>query len=113
MSIKHEENDRAVALDKACFLLFEGIQGGGKHKGKSAVEILGSPDDLKGVCSRRTADAPHRPHPQEQFTSARSLPYARLWYVYQGAIAPDRIIEIAEVRQHSTDVGADRVRQGR
>lgn len=26
----------------------------------------------------------------------RSLPYARLWYVYQGAIAPDRIIEIAK-----------------
>jgi hypothetical protein len=24
MSMKHEENDRAVTLDKACFLLFEG-----------------------------------------------------------------------------------------
>jgi hypothetical protein len=27
--MKHEENDRAVTLDKACFLLFEGLRAAG------------------------------------------------------------------------------------
>ena len=31
----------------------------------------------------------------------RSLQYARLWYVYQGIISPDRIIEIAGVNGDS------------
>ena len=31
----------------------------------------------------------------------RSLPYARLWYVYQGVIEPDRITEIAEVEMET------------
>lgn len=34
--------------------------------------------------------------PGDNGIDLRSLQYGRLWYVYQGAIAPDRIIEIAE-----------------
>jgi hypothetical protein len=46
--------------------------------------------------SRLHRYASWRSRPRRKGIDLRSLPYARLWYVYQGAIAPDRIIEIAE-----------------
>jgi len=54
------------------------------------------------VCVHKNDPRLHRyatwpSRPRGKGFDLRSLPYARLWYVYQGVIEPDRITEIAEV----------------